>query len=73
MRHLLVMVWLIVGVLPAAANFLTYAQWAALPPQLRAFYIAGAFDQLTTIAGTVGDTDMLHLAKHYRTVSIPQK
>jgi hypothetical protein len=29
---------------------MTYAEWAALSPGERALYIAGAFDQLTTIA-----------------------
>ena len=31
---------------PAAANFLTYAEWAGMNPDMRAIYIAGAFDAL---------------------------
>ncbi len=35
---------------PAAANFLTYAEWARMNPDMRAIYIAGAFDALITFA-----------------------
>jgi phage host-nuclease inhibitor protein Gam len=35
---------------PAAANFLTYAEWARMKPDMRAIYIAGAFDALITFA-----------------------
>ncbi len=35
---------------PAAANFLTYAEWLRMNPDKRAVYIAGAFDALITFA-----------------------
>ncbi len=35
---------------PAAANFLTYAEWARMKPDMRAIYMAGAFDALVTFA-----------------------
>jgi len=50
----------------AEANFLTYAQWQALPLAVRGMYIAGAFDTLTTIVGSEGDKDMQAIAAHYR-------
>src|SRR5262249_54121674 len=33
---------------PAAANFYTYSEWRRLPEEMRAAYIAGAFDSLIT-------------------------
>ena len=33
-----------------AVTFYTYAQWAALPADARAFYVAGNFDALITYA-----------------------
>lgn len=35
---------------PAAANFLTYAEWARMKADMRAIYIAGAYDALITFA-----------------------
>jgi hypothetical protein len=40
---------------PAGAAYMTYREWASLSPPERTLYIAGAFDQLTTIA-TPGDS-----------------
>jgi hypothetical protein len=33
-----------------AAGYVTYAQWAAMSPNLRAVYIAGSIDTLVTLA-----------------------
>jgi hypothetical protein len=35
---------------PAAANFLTYAEWVRMNADMRAIYIAGAYDALITFA-----------------------
>lgn len=35
---------------PAAANFLTYAEWVRMNAEMRAIYIAGAYDSLITFA-----------------------
>jgi hypothetical protein len=58
---LLLLLW----ALPARANFWTYPEWQALPTELRAAYIAGAFDTFTTIQGSTGDKVMPEVAAHY--------
>jgi len=40
--------------LPGNAAFVSYSDWASWPDMNRAIYIAGAFDQLTTIVGPAG-------------------
>jgi len=35
---------------PAADNFLTYAEWVRMKPDMRAIYVAGAYDALITFA-----------------------
>jgi hypothetical protein len=38
---------------PATAGvYFTYAQWAALPAQLRAAYVAGSFDTVVSVVDT---------------------
>jgi len=37
------------GAAPAAAQMLSYADWAGLPGNQRALYVAGAYDQFVTI------------------------
>ncbi len=62
MRKLIALAWLLLGTVPASATFLTYAQWAALPPRDRTLYIAGAFDDLISEAtGALA----LKLVTHY--------
>lgn len=41
---------LLLATIPANAAFLTYSQWARLPPDERTRYIAGAFDSLVSVA-----------------------
>ena len=41
---------------PAAAEFYTYSQWQRLPDEMRAAYIAGAFDMLVTFVSQGADT-----------------
>jgi hypothetical protein len=40
---------------PAAGAFFTYSQWEQLSPDARAYYIAGTFDFLVSIATTDED------------------
>ena len=46
---------------PAHAGFFTYSEWEALPPNLRAIYIAGAFNSLVS----TGSDDDYQVAVHY--------
>ena len=45
----------------AQSVFLTYRQWEQLPINLREVYVAGAFDQLSTVT----TPEQVDLAKHY--------
>lgn len=48
---------------PANAVFFTYAQWDALPSNLRSAYIAGLYDALVSFANDEGDQ---RVATHYQ-------
>ena len=59
----IIAVLLLFAPVPAMAGiFYTYAQWAALPADARAFYLAGNFDALITYAVNEGQARMGH---HY--------
>ena len=42
---------LLLATIPARAAYVSYSDWTSWPEMDRAIYIAGAFDQLTTIVG----------------------
>jgi hypothetical protein len=57
---------ILLGSLPAKAAYLGYADWTSLPAAERAGYIAGAFDQFTTIVAITGDRAIAELANRYQ-------
>jgi hypothetical protein len=62
MRRLVILGLLLLAPSSAGATFYTYAQWAALSPDLRAAYMTGAYDALVTYITTPQEEAM---AKHY--------
>jgi hypothetical protein len=62
MRRLVILGLLLLAPSSAGATFYTYAQWAALPPDVRSAYITGAYDALVTYNTTPQEEAT---AKHY--------
>jgi hypothetical protein len=57
---------LLLAALPSKAAYLGYGDWTSLPAAERAGYIAGAFDEFTTIVAVTGDRAIAELANRYQ-------
>jgi hypothetical protein len=63
MKALLVTALMLVNIQPSHAAYYTYSEWAGLPPNFRAVYVAGMYDALTSFATTDAD---IKSAVHYQ-------
>jgi hypothetical protein len=59
----IIAVLLLLAPLPAVGAYFTYAEWAALSPELRALYMAGTFD--TFISTMAAQDDGGSVGRHY--------